>query len=379
MDEACRISGLVFGLMSESDEALLDAVYEAAAVPELWPSVLDRLSALADGVGGLLFATNTHDTRWTASRTLALVFDKFIRDGGMDKNPRPRRLAAMRYAGFVSDLDVFERDEIDRDPTYQHFRAIGLGWAAGTMFPMPSGDLLVFSFERAFERGPIERDVLLRFDQLRPHLARAGLMAWRLGLRKARVMVQALEAVGLPAAVLGAGGRAIALNAAFERLVPTVVQDRRDRLILTNPKADALLSQALDRLRDGIVNKTTSSIPLSARDGQPPIVVHLLPVKGAAHDVFAKGTTIMLATPVDRAKVATAEVLEGLFDLTPAEARVARAIAEGDAIADIAPSLGVAEGTVRTQLKAVLAKTGLHRQAELVALLAGSAPLIHER
>jgi hypothetical protein len=29
-------------------------------------------------------------------------------------------------------------------------------------------------------------------------------------------------------------------------------------------------------------------------------------------------------------------------------------------------------------LKAVLAKTGLHRQAELVALLAGSAPLIHE-
>jgi DNA-binding CsgD family transcriptional regulator len=359
--------------MAESDEALFDAVYEAAAVPELWPSVLDRLSAIPDGVGGLLFATNANDTRWTASSTLVSVFDKFVRDGGMDRNPRPRRLAAMRYAGFVSDLDVFTRDEIDRDPTYQHFRAIGLGWAAGTMFPMPSGDLLVFSFERAFDRGPIERDVILRFDQLRPHLARAGLLAWRLGLRKARIMAQALETVGLPAAVLRDSGRPVALNPSFERLMPTVVQDRRDRLVLTNSQSDALLSQALDRFRSGIVSKTTSSIPLPARDGRPPIVVHLLPVRGAAHDVFAQGTAIMLVTPVDRAKVATAEVLEGLFDLTPAEARVARAIAEGNAITDIAPSLGVAEGTVRTQLKAVLAKTGLHRQAELVALLAGSA------
>ncbi|MBN8965840.1 MAG: helix-turn-helix transcriptional regulator [Rhizobiales bacterium] len=358
---------------------MLDAVYEAAAVPELWPSVLDRLSTITDGVGGLLFATNANEARWTASGSLATVFDRFIRDGLMDRNPRPRRLAAMRYAGFVSDLDVFTPDEIEQDPVYRHFREIGLGWAAGTMFPMPSGDLLVFSFERAFDRGPIERDVILRFDRLRPHLARAGLLAWRLGLRKARVMAQALEVVGLPAAVLSDSGRLVALNPSFERLMPRVIQDRRDRLVLASAQADALLLQALERLRGGMVRSTTSSIPLPARDGQPPIVVHLLPVKGAAHDVFAQGKTIMLVTPVDRAKVATAEVLEGLFDLTPAEARVARAIAEGDAIADIAPSLGVAEGTVRTQLKAVLAKTGLHRQAELVALLAGSAPShLHE-
>jgi DNA-binding CsgD family transcriptional regulator len=104
-----------------------------------------------------------------------------------------------------------------------------------------------------------------------------------------------------------------------------------------------------------------------------------VPVLGAGHDIFSQAAFVAVVTPIDRGAVPTANVLQGLFDLTPAEARVARAIAEGNAITDIAPSLSVTEGTVRTQLKAVLAKTGLHRQAELVALLAGSAlPHIHQ-
>jgi DNA-binding CsgD family transcriptional regulator len=81
----------------------------------------------------------------------------------------------------------------------------------------------------------------------------------------------------------------------------------------------------------------------------------------------------LIATPVDRGSVPTAEVLQGLFDLTPAEARVARGIGEGRTIDAIALASGVTRETVRTQLAAVLAKTGLNRQAELVALLSGKS------
>jgi len=184
---------------------------------------------------------------------------------------------------------------------------------------------------------------------------------------------RALEAVGLPAAVLRGGDRLAALNPSFEAFVPTIVQDRRDRLALVNSAADELLAQALAQVRSGAAGDATFSFPLPADEERPPLVADLLPVKGVAHDVFAQATAILLMTPVDRAKVATAEVLQGLFDLTPAEARVARAIAEGATIAEIAPAAGITEATVRTHLKAVLAKTGVHRQAELAALLAGSA------
>jgi DNA-binding CsgD family transcriptional regulator len=37
--------------------------------------------------------------------------------------------------------------------------------------------------------------------------------------------------------------------------------------------------------------------------------------------------------------------------------------------------LGVTEGTARTTLKRVLAKTGVHRQSDLVGMLQGAAKL----
>jgi DNA-binding CsgD family transcriptional regulator len=58
-----------------------------------------------------------------------------------------------------------------------------------------------------------------------------------------------------------------------------------------------------------------------------------------------------------------------MFGLTAAETKVAIEIARGGCTAEIASGLNVAEATVRTQLKSILAKTDTHRQAELVGLL----------
>jgi DNA-binding CsgD family transcriptional regulator len=62
--------------------------------------------------------------------------------------------------------------------------------------------------------------------------------------------------------------------------------------------------------------------------------------------------------------------LRECYRLTPTEARLAAYIGAGGAIVDYALLHGVAEGTARTHLKAVFAKTGAHRQSDLVRLLA---------
>lgn len=87
---------------------------------------------------------------------------------------------------------------------------------------------------------------------------------------------------------------------------------------------------------------------------------------------------MVLATPVVARPVLPADLLVSLFDLTPAEARVAHKIAAGATVETIAETLGVSRETVRSQLKAALAKVGLTRQAELVGLLA-SIPAGHPR
>ena len=84
---------------------------------------------------------------------------------------------------------------------------------------------------------------------------------------------------------------------------------------------------------------------------------------------------MLIITKVAPASGANAAIIQGLFDFSPAEARVAQAISSGLQIAQIARNHGVSSETVRSQLKSVFAKTGTSRQVELVRLLTGKALL----
>jgi len=357
----------------DATEAIISDIYEAAAVPELWPKVLGRMSAHVDGAGGIMFTSVLDRIRWTASPDIYDRFDEFIRDGWAAINPRPARMAALNHAGFVHDLDAFTLEELDNDRVYTEFyRKRGVGWATGSMLSIPSGDAVIFSFERAYAKGPVPRSAIEYFDDLRPHLARSALLSARLGLARAQAMADALQTVGLPAAVLRPRGALLAANDLFQKWVPSLFQDHRDRLRLSDAAADALLVEALSRIGAATMPlAAVNSVPVAAGEDRPPMIVHLLPVRGVANDLFTRAAALLVVTPVDKGAVPTAEVLQGLFDLTPAEARVARGIGEAQTIDTLADALGVSRETVRTQLKAVLAKTGVARQTELISLLAG--------
>jgi DNA-binding CsgD family transcriptional regulator len=58
-----------------------------------------------------------------------------------------------------------------------------------------------------------------------------------------------------------------------------------------------------------------------------------------------------------------------MHGITRAEARLASMLADGISLEEVAEALLVSIQTVRSQLKSVFAKTGVTRQAELVALL----------
>jgi DNA-binding CsgD family transcriptional regulator len=79
----------------------------------------------------------------------------------------------------------------------------------------------------------------------------------------------------------------------------------------------------------------------------------------------------MTAATLPRAP--SAELVQSLFDLTPAEARVARGLSAGETLEEIASTGGVSRNTIRTQLRGALEKTGCRRQVEVVALLSGIA------
>ena len=355
------------------DEDLLDRIYEAAAIPEYWPDVLERLAAVSGAQAGALVAYRGREPAGhTSSRLYRDGYDDYLRNGAGIENVRPLRALDRQYPGFLSDLEVQSAQELARDEIYNRFlHPYGLQWTAGTLILSPSGDLLLVDVARATGEAPFDRASLEAIDQYRPHLARASLMASRLGLRAASDMTDAMQLLGLPAIALSGRGRVVAMNALGEALDDRVVIRGGDRIALEHRAADGLLTQAIEEARAG----TVRSIPLPASEGQSALIVHILPLTGAAHDIFAAARSLMLVTDVAAPEAPTQELLAGLFDLTPAEARVARALASGLPLDRVAAEFGLSVQTIRNQLAAVFHKTGTSRQVELLRLLAGSAPL----
>jgi DNA-binding CsgD family transcriptional regulator len=221
-------------------------------------------------------------------------------------------------------------------------------------------------------RGASCRNDIVHLPATARSVEGGALIVGRQELDSARVAAEAFGLIGLPAAVLTCSHRLVVANKLLEELIPQIVQDRPSRIGLADRRADAMLAQSLFRLQSH-GGQQVCSIPIAATPEVPASIVHVVPVRGVANDIFTAASCVLLITTVERWGIASTEVIQGLFDLTPAEARVARGIAAGKTIDELADEAGLAALTVRNQLKSVFRKTGVSRQADLVGILVGSA------
>ena len=356
----------------QTDADFIDRIYECSVVPELWPRVLDEIAGTVEAQGGVLFSARKA-LHWTASETMREVFAEYVNDGWFTRCSRRVCLMTAGEPGFFTEQDFWSEAQMEADPIYRDFfRPRGLGWSAGTGLRIPSGDNIVFTIERALERGPIEPDHLKTLDALRPHLARSALISARLGLQRAEGAAEALTALHLPALVLDDGGRVVEANALIQAMGAQLGFRAGNRIALADRAANERLAEVLGAVGtpEGV---QSCSLPLRDADGDPVGVLHVLPVRRTAHDVFGRGYALVVLTPIGTDKSPSIDLMRSLFDLTRSEARVARGLAIGRTPEEIAAEGEVALTTVRSQIRRVLEKTGCVRQAEVAALLAGLA------
>lgn len=362
--------------MSVDSADIIASIYEAAALPELWPAVLDRLCAVSGAWGGALVSVDaSKTTRLLTTRSYAPLYQAFLESGLEYNNSRTQRHIEAQISGVSRDIDHCTLEELEIDPLYtQLLRPRGLGWTMGSVVTMPSGDMLVFDFNKEAEKGPFTVAEAASLDIYRPHLARAGLLATRLRLERARQAVETLETIGLPGAVLTEAGVVQAQNGPFAALSERVAAGPGDKLWMRDGVALALVRASLATIMDDETLQPRS-IPVAVTPDQPALVLHLVPLRRQALDIFSGAHCLLIVTPVLAPDAPLTEMLNGLFDLTPAEARLAKALAGGATLATTAASFGVSPQTLKTQLKSVFQKTGVSRQADLVRLLAATSPL----
>jgi DNA-binding CsgD family transcriptional regulator len=141
----------------------------------------------------------------------------------------------------------------------------------------------------------------------------------------------------------------------------------QDQVQFSSPTANTLFLEAL--AKPVSLAKTGRSIPIAGTHESPPLIAHVLPLRLAGLDVFAGAVSILFLTPITQQRSPGPELLQALFDLTPAEARITSLLIDGNSVDSISKMQSVSLNTVRTQLKSVFMKTGVDRQIDLVRLL----------
>jgi DNA-binding CsgD family transcriptional regulator len=216
----------------------------------------------------------------------------------------------------------------------------------------------------------VDASVIQRLDELRPHLARSALLFARLQLERARAASETLAAIGLPSLVMNEHGHVLAANHLIEQMAGHIVWLAQDRVALKDRRADKLLRAAVAS-SIAAAAAGTHSFPARHADAEETLVVHVIPIRLSARDIFSRCAAALVLTPVTAPQAPPVELVQSLFDLTPAEARIARDLASGETVEDIASAGGVSRNTIRTRVRAVPTKTSCGRQTDVVALFNG--------
>jgi DNA-binding CsgD family transcriptional regulator len=352
---------------------LVDRIYECAFVPDLWPEILAELVHLGGALSGWLCISNGNVVRWSASSKEARNdLRPLMESGWIPRSERFNRLLRAKQTGFIPDSILYTPEEMRDDPAYRDMLyPRGMGWASATAIALPTGDDMVIALERAYDQGSASPAVFETLNEVHSHLARASFVAARMQLEQARAASQVLALLGIPALVLAENGRILAANQLIEALSGFIGWRANDHIVLRDARADALLRTAI-ATADRDDTPGVRSFPVRSKESA--MIAHVVPIRGAARDIFFRCAGLLMLTPVSRPEAPSVELIRSLFDLTPTEASVARRLSAGQSVKAIAAESGTSTNTVHTHVNAILAKTGYSRQSDVVALLNGLRP-----
>ena len=356
--------------LEEISGRLGDAVLE----PGQWPELMEEICTAVGANGAAMLQSDVRTEDIPRTRSISEFFDKIYFQNKLHVSDiRAARGVPLLLSGtnvVVTDADLFRSEaEMLRDPLYMHLGEWGLRWFAAIGFKAGSA-LWGLTIQRTPRQGMFEQDEVAALSQLADRLTQAATLSTAVGRTAIVGVTNALDLIDRPAFALDRLGGLIAINKKAAGYLGRELVVRSGRMALFDKEAQARLVQLIDQLRSGSDLQPPLMAPVIVRrvTGRP-LVLHPLPVPPAARSPFLGARVVLVVKDLERDIVVDPALLVRLFDLTPAQAKLAVRIASGSSVEEAAAELGVGSETMRKHLKAVFAKTDTHRQGELVALL----------
>ena len=364
-------------------------IYEAALNPALWRSVLDELCKELNGAACQIY---TIDSR---SRELVQQWDCGLPRQFTDEyrayysKLSERNDILLRNPGLsvIYDHMFFNEAEMDRSEMYRWRAGFDFRYFIGGQLLRTDSALSMVALQRSKRQGHATQHEIDAFAAFRPHLGRALRIQDRLATleQESSSAWAAIEDASFGIVVLTADCRIWRCNREAERIMTEggEIDGQGGRLTARRPIDNAALQRLIagaietahGRGGDGGVVGGGGSMALAKRAGPRPYAVLVAPVPERAALLSVSGpAAVVLLTDPDHTPETPAQLLRRVYGLTRKEAQLALALAGGKTLADAAEGLRIAEGTARRHLAAIFARTGIHRQAELVRLILSLPP-----
>jgi DNA-binding CsgD family transcriptional regulator len=373
---------------AESIHQAIRVLYQAALAPDDWPAAVGAIAATIRASRGMLVAQST-DGAGLAAATGLSAEDAWRMEREFETRV-PAWIAAIpvgqvaRQTSMITDAD-FRRTDIYRE-------VVGpMGDFYGIIAPLtrtPDHRIHLVAGRSLGDADFTDEDASA-LRTLLPHIAITLEIRRRTEAVDVRVRAayEALGQVNIGVILLDAWMRPIFINARAEALAVPGEGLRLSAQSVAALRADetrtlhAMVARAIafnHRSRDAseaAIQHPPLRCQLSRPPPRPPLLVTIVPVHDPSLVGGASLATRAILLIVSPENPPGAEARNDLFHLTQRESQIAALLATGLSLTEAASQLDIGIGTARGYLKRVLAKTGTHRQGELVSLLLrGNAP-----
>lgn len=377
------------GQLADRLSELLESLYAAVAEPTLWPQFMERLSVVLGGP----VAFHDLDANKSALFRHAVRFDPELLAaynshwGAVNPWLPAQRARPPAPGAVVLSSELYSESRLTRTEFYDGFlEPQQLFYSIGIVFQKQGSRSVRLTSLRAKTRGPFDAGEQRLLRLLAPHLGHAFTIQEKIGcfVERSRALTEIVDRLPIALLLLDDRGSFLYANARAEDLLR-----HRDGLVLDSGRTLAATSHAeTKRLRELIAqamqvsaghgHSPAGSMSLTRADATDrPLPAVVLPLKSDHYFIGATpaAAAVLVSEPEECGEFPE-QVARSLYDLTPAEARLAGKLLGGKHLKEIAGELDVSIHTVRAQMKSIFAKTGTSGQSELVRLLALGPGLI---
>jgi DNA-binding CsgD family transcriptional regulator len=366
---------------------LIGMIYDCAIEPDRWPQTLAEICRTIECISGVILLLDLESSQHRFAYTWGLSSHWAQRYFEYSKVLTGFYARAFSKSMTLDGEPLLISTLMDRiGPSRQIYddwtEPQSLSEMVQTVVLRQARRLAVFGANRHKSVGVVSEDVLTLIRLLVPHIRRAVAIIDILDVKRieVRTLAATLDQLAAGVLVIGDQKRILHANSAARGMLSkrNAIASVNGCLSVRDNQADQELANAirLAGIDEATIGAKGIGVPL--RDDASAIA-HVLPLaRGDLRTRLAPQATaaIFITQPADPAVEDTSAVAAD-FGLTPAEARILEHLATGATVGEAAKALGISGHTARTHLARIFSKTGVSRQADLIALVNRLVPPVH--